>query len=98
MLPEQVTIKTCVPQQAYTIDKKYPSNNRQNYAALSAAIAVSKEWKQIREDPHIWKHFYLPVDSTRTAENLLETLNTRRFKLLNYIKVMDNDLLVPGIT
>ena len=54
---------------------------------------MSKHWKKLAEDPKLWEKFHLPVDSRRTAKDVLEALSMPRFQQIEYIQFMDDESL-----
>ena len=95
MLPSEVTVATCIPEQALYIDETYAYhiNSRQDYSALAAATGVCKYWKELGEDPWLWEGFRLPVDSRVTAEELVKALEMRRFQHIRSIQFLDDNVL-----
>ena len=67
----------------------------QNYSSLAAATRVCKFWRQLGEDPSLWKKFRLPMNSKRTTEELLEALKMRRFQSIRSIQFLGDRLLSP---
>ena len=95
MLPSEVTVDTCIPEQALYNDETYAYhiNSRQDYSALATATRVCKYWKELGENPWLWERFRLPVDSTVTAEKLVEALEMRRFQQIRSLQFLDDNVL-----
>ena len=74
------------------MDTKYPSS-KQDFTALAQASGVSREWQLQVDNPYLWKKFHLPVNSTRSAEEVLHALNTPRLQQISYIKFIEDELL-----
>ena len=63
-------------------------NTRQNYSALAAASAVSRTWRSTAENPFLWRHFCLLINTQKSSDNVLTIIKTPRFANLRRIHFM----------
>ena len=65
----------------------------QDYFSLGQAALVSKRWRNIINDPYLWKDFILPIHSYDMAEDFLSALTMGRYDRVTSTRYVSDNLL-----